>query len=322
MNRSVLSLFMGIAVCNMALSQTIQRRPLVADKTTDLVLNMDMATTLFFPSDVNSIVGVPSTITHSNQGRMVVLQATPRSPQQAWMTVLTNGQLYSFRLVSSMQQRGDLAITYESGGEESAQGDGPVKRMTPEDIVAQRLKFDPQIMLSCVTLSKISGAYQKKAPWLYDGYSSREVNYTSSNEWITTTVTMIHRWSKQDITILDGTVQNNTSRNLRFDGRSITVKVGNETHPAKLDTIDAMTPVPSHAMVPITVILQGDVYGGKANNSIYNEYLINLPPAEGMNNLWSFKNGGPIGRPNRIPFPRPTPTPPVPMIQTGNQKEN
>ena len=86
---------------------------------------------------------------------------------------------------------------------------------------------------------------------------------------------------------MEGTVQNETNRAIDFDGRATTVQVANEVHPAKLT--DCLRPIRAGATVPIVVVIQGDIDGGRASLSIQNEFRIMLPGDTGT--LWSFKSG-------------------------------
>jgi len=88
------------------------------------------------------------------------------------------------------------------------------------------------------------------------------------------------------------------------------VLVANEVHPIKL--LDCLRPIPAGVTVPIDVVIQGDIYGSRANLSIENEYRIELPGDTGT--VWSFKNGGSGGRFN---VPTPVKRPPIPLTQTG-----
>ena len=111
---------------------------------------------------------------------------------------------------------------------------------------------------------------RKLYPDLYQGYTSRQAHYTSDSGTVKTTVTEIHRFSREDAIVLEGTVQNETSHPIQFDGRATTVQVANEVHPAKLT--DCLRPIPAGATVPIVVVIQGDIGGGRANLSIQNEF--------------------------------------------------
>jgi hypothetical protein len=125
-------------------------------------------------------------------------------------------------------------------------------------------------------------------------------------------VTQIHRFSKEDAIVLEGTVQNETGHSITFDGRAATVLVANETHPVKL--LDCVRPIPVGATVPIDVIIQGDVDGGRANLSIDNEMRIILPPIPGEGTVWHFKNGH---GGDKFKVPAPAEQRPIPLTQTG-----
>jgi hypothetical protein len=101
------------------------------------------------------------------------------------------------------------------------------------------------------------------------------VDYTSESEWAITSVETVHRFSGQDIVVLQGTVHNKLNKPLIFDGRSTTVQVAQEVHPAKLT--DVMQPIPAGQTVPISVVLQGDWDGSRAHLSVQNEFRIILP---------------------------------------------
>ena len=126
-------------------------------------------------------------------------------------------------------------------------------------------------------------------------------------------MTTIHRFSKDDAIVLQGTVENETARPIQFDGRSATVQVANEVHPIKL--LDCLRPIPAKATVPIDVVIQGDIDGGRANLSIENEFRIMLPGNAG---IWSLKNGTQPKDGFKVPSPIKPST--VPLTQTGTPK--
>src|SRR6266446_4901704 len=146
---------------------------------------------------------------------------------------------------------------------------------------------------------------------LYDGYSKRDTQYTSDSGTVKTTVTTVHRFSKEDATVLQGVVENETDKPLSFDGRAATVLVASEVHPIKL--LDCLRPIPPRTKTLIDVVIQGDIDGGRANLALGNEYRIMLPGDTG--NIWSFKNGGSPGK--TIPS---KPLTDIPLTQTGKPK--
>src|SRR5271165_1223571 len=242
-------------------------------------------------------------IEHPEGSAVLVLRALGETAHVI-MTVLFDGSLYVFKLESGPKP--DAAVTLTKVAESV---EGP-KEVSVEDVRAARLKYDPELLVGFETKARDAALLRKLYPDLYQGYTSRQANYTSDSGTVKTTVTQIHRFSKEDAIVLEGTVQNETSRPIQFDGRATTVQVANEVHPAKLT--DCLRPIPAGATVPIVVVIQGDIDGGRANLSIQNEFRIMLPGDTGT--VWSFKNGMP-GGPFKVPSP--VQKSDIPLTQTG-----
>ena len=66
--------------------------------------------------------------------------------------------------------------------------------------------------------------------------------------------------------------------------------------------------------MPIDVVVQGDIDGGRANLSIDNEFRIILPPIPGEGTVWNLKNGHGGGK---FKVPAPTGKSQIPLTQTG-----
>jgi hypothetical protein len=220
------------------------------------------------------------------------------------MTVLFEGSLYVFHLESGSSP--DAAVTLTKL-DQSVEG---VRQVSAEEVKASRPKYDPELLVQFERKARDAALLRKLYPDLYQGYASRQADYTSDSGTVKTTVTQIHRFSKEDAVVLDGTVQNETNHPIQFDGRAATVQVANEVHPIKL--CDCLRPIPAGATVPIVVVIQGDIDGGRANLSIDNEFRIMLPGDTGT--VWSFKNGSPGGR---FKVPEPTDKGLIPLTQTG-----
>lgn len=222
------------------------------------------------------------------------------------MTVLLDRKLYVFDLRSAANP--DVAVTLVKA--EAA--DPRAEEITPEEIKATRIRYDPELLVGFLRRAHNAPLLRRLYPDLYQGYDTRSADYTSDSGVIKTTVTQIHRFSKEDALVLEGTVQNETDHPIQFDGRAATVLVANEIHPVKL--LDCLRPIPPGATVPIDVVLQGDTDGGRANLSIDNQMRIILPPIAGEGTVWGFKNGR-----NRGAFKVPPATDkPLPLTQTGS----
>jgi hypothetical protein len=300
------------------MAQNIVTKPLQSGAPTHIELSPQLATTLLFPSPISGTFGVGLVgsgqnqqgvvqLEHPDGSALLVLRALSETAHIT-MTVLLEGSLYVFDLEAGSQP--DVAVTL-------VKSDGIAPRaveVTPQEIAAQRPKYDPELLVGFLRRARDAALLKPLYPELYQGYEVRQGNYTSDSGAVKTTVTRVHRFSKEDAIVLEGTVQNETTRPLRFDGRATTVQVANEVHPAKLT--DCLQPIPAGATVPIDVVIQGDVDGGRANLSVENEFRIMLPGDAGV---WAFKNGAPGGH---FTVPKPVRTPAIPLTQTGPpQKE-
>src|SRR5262245_2604664 len=294
-------------------AQTIATKVLTPGTPIKISLSPALTTTLLFPGPLSGTFGlglVSQTtaqsassgsvqIEHPDGSRVVVLHALNESAAVT-MTILLDGKLYVFELRSAPNPDVAVTLVKDTAAPRATQ-------VTPEEIAAARPKFDPELLVGFLRRAHNAALMRKLYPDLYQGYNTRSADYTSDSGVVKTTVTQIHRFSKEDATVLEGTVQNETSHPISFDGRATTVQVANEVHPAKLT--DCLCPIPPGETVPIVVVLQGDVDGGRANLSIENEFRIILPPIPGEGTVWNFKNGR-GGDKFKV-------APPVPLTQTG-----
>jgi hypothetical protein len=270
---------------DVAIAQHIDTRVLTPAAPMQITVNPNVATTLLFPDSIGGAfgLGLVSAGAHENsqtaaQGS-VALEHPEGSPlmvlhalapgAKVVMTVLLDGKLYVFDVASGPEP--DLAVTYVLTDPRVRRGE----EVTEEDVRANRLRYDPELLVGYLRRATDAELMRKSSPELYSDYSVRQANYTSESDWAITTVETIHRFSKQDIIVLQGTVQNKLSKPLIFDGRSTTVQVVQEVHPARLT--DVMQPIPPGRTVPISVVLQGDWDGSRAHLSIENEFRIILP---------------------------------------------
>ena len=265
-------------------AQQIETRVLTPAAPMHVTIHPNVATTLLFPSPIGGAfgLGLVSAGNRENQVAMqgsVALDHPEGSPlmvlhaltpgAKVMMTVLLDGRLYVFDVQAGAEP--DLAVTYVKTDPQVRRGE----EVTEEDVRANRLRYDPELLVGYLKRAQDAELMKKSSPELYSDYSVRTANYTSESDWAITTVQTIHRFEKQDIIVLQGTVQNKLSKPLIFDGRSTTVQVVQEAHPAKLT--DVMQPIPAGQTVPISVVLQGDWDGARAHLSIENEFRIILP---------------------------------------------
>ena len=265
-------------------AQPIETRVLTPVAPMQVTVNPNVATTLLFPNSIGGAFGLglvsagareqqpalPGSVAleHPEGSPLMVLHAL--SPgARVMMTVLLDGRLYVFDVQAGPDP--DLAITYVLTDPQVRRGE----EVTEEEVRAQRLKYDPELLVGYLRRARDAELLKKTYPDLYSDYSVRPANYTSESDWSITTVQTIHRFANQDVIVLQGTVQNKLNKPLVFDGRSTTVQVVQEMHPAKLT--DVRQPIPAGQTVPISVVLQGDWDGSRAHLSVQNEFRIILP---------------------------------------------
>ena len=317
MRAAIIFLLLALA----ASAETISTRVITPGSPTPISLSPQLTTTLLFPGIPSGTFGLGLVsnqgaaangsvqIEHPDGSQIIVLHALSEAAT-VMMTVLMDGQLYVFDLRSGPQP--DVAVTLLR--------DATAPRaalVTSEQIKAARLNYDPEVLVGFLRRAHNAALMRKLYPDLYQGYSTRAADYTSDSRVVKTTVKQIHRFSKEDAIVLEGMVENETAHPIEFDGRAATVQVANETHPVKL--LDCLRPIPAGATVPIDVVLQGDIDGGRANLSIDNEFRIILPPIPGEGTVWNLKNGGTGG--DRFKVPAPQEKGAIPLTQTGKARK-
>jgi hypothetical protein len=295
MIRSALLLLLACTVA--AEAQNIGVKTISPGTATRILVSPALTTTLLLPSVPSGVFGLglisgesnaPGSIqiSHPDGSNVIVLHALTDTARVV-ATVLLDGKLFVLALEASPTP--DVAITLAYKDSSSDPTSAPkAQPLTAEEIVAQRLRYDPELLIGFLRRARDVNILRPIQPALYDGYKSKDVQYSSENQGVyKTTVVTIHRFSKDDVTILQGCVENESDHPLTFDGRAVTVLVANEVHPAKI--VDCARPIPPHARTLIDVALEGDVDGSRANLSIENEFRIQLPLA---GPVWNLKNGG------------------------------
>jgi hypothetical protein len=318
--RRIAALFLGASL-SIANGQLIETKVLSTATPMKIVLSPALTTTLLFPGPLSGTFGLGLVagnnaqaasggtvqVEHPDGSNVLVLHALTETAR-VLATVLLDGKLYVFDLECGGPAP-DVAVTLVKTDPAAVQA----QTVTPEQVRLSRIKYDPEILVGFVRRARDAKLLKPLYPDLYDGYASREAKYTSDSGSLKTTVTVVHRFSKEDAIVLEGTVENETSHPIQFDGRSATVQVANEIHPIKL--LDCLRPIPANKTVPIDVVIQGDIDGGRANLAIVNEYRIILPRPEGATaTIWDFKNGGGV---TQFSLRGSVKMPPIPLMQTG-----
>jgi hypothetical protein len=191
---------------------------------TQINLSPQLTTTLLFPAVPSGTFGLGLVnnqgssangsvqIEHPDGSQIIILHAL-NEDARVTMTVLLEGQLYVFDLRSAPMP--DVAVTL-------VKADAAAPRavdVTPEEIRAARPKVDPELLIGLLRRARDAALLQPLYHDLYQGYSKRDAQYTSDSGSVKTTVTTIHRFSKEDAIVLQGVVENETDKPITFDGR-------------------------------------------------------------------------------------------------------
>ena len=208
----LLSILLSLST-SLVTAQNIATKVLTAGTPIKVSLSPALTTTLLFPAVPSGTFGLGLVgqagnagagsvqIEHPDGSQIVVLHALNETAAVI-MTVLMDGQLYVFDLRSAPQP--DVAVTL-------LKADAAAPRaveVTPEEVRAARIKYDPELLVGFLRRAHNAPLMRKLYPDLYQGYNSRTADYTSDSVVVRTTVTQIHRFSKEDALVLEGTVQN------------------------------------------------------------------------------------------------------------------
>ena len=307
-------------------AQNITTKVLSSGTPIHIGLSPALTTTLLFPGPLSGTFGLGLVsaqgnsagtvqVDHPDGSDILVFHALTQTAH-ILATVLLDGQLFVLDLESS--QNPDVAVTLvRQGSPQDPTAPPRAQEVTAEQIQADRIHYDPELLIGLLRRARDSQILRPLYKDLYQGYAKRDAQYISDTGTVKTTVTTIHRFSKEDAVVLQGIVENETDRPITFDGRAATVQVANEVHPIKL--LDCLRPIPPHTKTLIDVVIQGDIDGGRANLSMENEFRIILPSPDGVATVWNLKNGStPKGL---VPIPAPVKMPVTPLTQTGPAKK-
>ncbi len=303
------------------LAQTISTKPLTAGTPIRIELNPAITTTLLFPGQISGTFGLGLVTGQANTGGVVQIEHPEGSGlivlhalsdhAHVLATVLLAGKLYVLDLLAGPSP--DIAVTFVTGDDAVNGSVRKAEPVTPEEIKSARPQYSVEALVGLLRRARDNGILRPIDGEAYVGYAKRDAQYTSQSDTYKTTVTTVHRFSREDAVVLQGVAENTTDHPLAFDGRAVTVEIANEIQPAKLT--DAYSPIPAHGKTLIDVVIQGDVDGGRANLSIDNDYRIILPI---QNSIWNLKSGA---RPDQ-PFKVPPPVKRVPLTQAGMPKKD
>src|SRR5580658_8270892 len=186
---------------SIASAQIISTKVLTPKTPIRIELNPGMSTTLLFPSQISGTFGLGLVsgqngmgtiqIEHPESSNILVLHPLTESAR-VLATVFCASKLYVLDL--SVSQTPDVAVTFVN-----ADTDVPrANVVTPEEIKQDRIKYNPELLLGLLRRARDNNILQPLYRDAYVGYSKRDAQYTSESDSYRTTVTTIHRFSKED----------------------------------------------------------------------------------------------------------------------------
>src|ERR1700758_2393085 len=174
---------LALVLTGQVLAQHIDTRVLTPSQSMRITVNPNVATTLLFPDSIGGAfgLGLVSAGAHENQAAapgsialehpegsplMVLHALTPGA--KAVMTVLLDGKLYVFDVQSGAEP--DLAVTYLKTDPQVRRGE----EVTEEDVRANRVKYDPELLVGSLRRATDAELMRKSSPDLYSDYSVRQ----------------------------------------------------------------------------------------------------------------------------------------------------
>src|SRR5258706_8472333 len=206
-----------VRIAEGSLAQRVETRVLNRDQPMHLTIHPNVATTLLFPSPVGGTfgLGLVSQIKQNNEAPtqgVVQMDHPENSPvmvlhalnttAKVMMTVLLDGRLYVFDVQAGPEP--DIAITYVKDDPQAPRA----QEVTENDVRANRLKYDPELLVGYLRRGRGAELVLKNYPDLYKDYGRPPANYISPSGWGITTKKTPHPVLELDIMVLPGTRQN------------------------------------------------------------------------------------------------------------------
>jgi hypothetical protein len=220
---------------------------------------------------------------HPPNSEILVLTAL-RPEVNCYATGIINQSLYTFHFLADGTSRPDLAVTYAEVGDTGpntntagplAGAAGPGTPVTPAQVTADRLQYSDEELVGILNKVKQADFLRANNPELYTDYSSRPADYRVASSGWSTQVQRVSRLDRYDAVVLQGSVTNNGSTPLNFDGRAASVEVNNLIFNPKL--LQCERPIEPGKTAQIAVVLMGDIDGGRKGLAVTNSYKIQLP---------------------------------------------
>lgn len=281
------SFFLGAALP--AAAQVIKGRELVmlnaADVVHEITINSAVATTVHFPEKITFLTGFgmvqdPNAAVSMGKEKVTVVQYDNsmadtlvvrmlKAGEPCHATVRTGRHLHLLRFIPG--DSANLAVIVPP-----PESRNTTVETTPQDVVKARINFSSEELVGILSKAKNRKALQIHNPGLFSGWDERNgLNMATTSNNVTTTIYEIQRWQTKDATVFRCWVTNQGEAPFEFEPDGVRVRVGARTYPSQL--VDCSGIVHPGQRIPLDVVLQGNVSGGREALSIHQDFRVELP---------------------------------------------
>ena len=266
----------------------------------ELTLSTQVATSITLPSEVTLVTGYglvvdaaraqelidseavaaatlkqlapkPVTIVHYAQAaRDTLVFRAVRTGTPCYVTVRCGMRLFLFKF--SVGEKANVAVMVSDKG---PGGEGVVE-LKKEQVLKQRINFTSTELISILSRAKGRGFLESVNPDLYEGWKQRrDLELASGDDSLKATITEIQQWPQKDALVFRCTLENKSTKEVRFKPGDVRVRAGDASYTVQL--ADSSGVVLPGKKTMLDLVLQGNEGGGKEHVSIENDFRLEVP---------------------------------------------
>ncbi|MEQ1752449.1 MAG: hypothetical protein ABL974_23710 [Prosthecobacter sp.] len=272
-----------------ASAQVMEGRELVMlDSSTtvhEIAINSNVATTITFPEPVTLLTGYGlvseagaanamaqanvCVVHYDNTLPDTIVVRLIKAGEPCHATVRTTSAMHLLRFISSPSA--NLAVIVSPPGQRSA-----AREIDPNDVTHKRLNMSADELVGMLGKARNRKALQPLNPTLYTGWEERNsLDLTSTVKNRTSTIYEIQRWPAKDALVFRCWITNIGDTPYEFEPNGVKVRIGERSYPVQLADCSGL--VQPNQKMPLDVILQGNIQGGREHLSINQDFRIELP---------------------------------------------
>jgi hypothetical protein len=247
------------------------------DREITVPVSSGLATVLFFPETIRSVVGYgltegddAGTYQYGHEDNIVTVRNLYPG-KECIMTCVMGDESYVFHLVPSNNPVYKVQLLLTAP-------EPKYKKVTPQELMKERIKYTSTRIIDILKRAQNREVYIETYPEWYANTEFRNVEMVSDWSEVTATVREVHRFQDNDAIVLIGEVENKTDKQMYFDPQSVQIRCGERQYPSTL--VDSSGMLLPHGKAPISVVLQGDTAGNRTYLSVDNPFSLILPKTE------------------------------------------